>query len=77
MIPQFEIIPSEGAPIKAWKQGVPFDEKAIKQLQETAMLPFIYKWVAAMPDTHWGMEAQRDLVEPIHKLKQILCVKGK
>jgi tRNA-splicing ligase RtcB len=57
LIPQFEIIPSEGAPIKAWKQGVPFDEKAIQQLKETAMLPFIYKWVAAMPDTHWGMGA--------------------
>lgn len=43
--------------IKAWNDGVPFDDNSIQQLQNTASLPFIYKWVAAMPDAHWGMGA--------------------
>ncbi len=46
-----------GAPIKAWVRGVPFDENARKQLENTARLPFIYKWVAAMPDVHSGIGA--------------------
>jgi tRNA-splicing ligase RtcB len=48
---------TEGAPIKAWVRGVPFDDNAKKQLENTARLPFIYKWVAAMPDVHPGIGA--------------------
>jgi tRNA-splicing ligase RtcB len=44
-------------PIKAWVRGVPFDENARKQLENTARLPFVYKWVAAMPDVHSGIGA--------------------
>jgi tRNA-splicing ligase RtcB (3'-phosphate/5'-hydroxy nucleic acid ligase) len=29
-----------------------------------AQLPFIYKWVAAMPDVHWGMGATIGSVIP-------------
>jgi tRNA-splicing ligase RtcB (3'-phosphate/5'-hydroxy nucleic acid ligase) len=47
----------DGAPIKAWVRGVPFDDNARKQLTNTARLPFIYKWVAAMPDVHTGIGA--------------------
>lgn len=39
---------------KAWKHGVEFDEKTIDQLMKTASLPFVYKWIAAMPDAHFG-----------------------
>ncbi len=46
-----------GAPIKAWVQGVPYDASTHQQLQNTARLPFIYKWVAAMPDAHVGIGA--------------------
>jgi tRNA-splicing ligase RtcB len=46
-----------GAPIKAWVRGVPFDENARKQLENTASLPFVFKWVAAMPDVHQGIGA--------------------
>jgi tRNA-splicing ligase RtcB (3'-phosphate/5'-hydroxy nucleic acid ligase) len=52
---QFE--KSESAPIKAWVRGVSFDETAKRQLENTATLPFIFKWVAAMPDVHAGIGA--------------------
>jgi len=44
-------------PIKAWVRGVALDEGARRQLENTASLPFIYKWIAAMPDVHWGLGA--------------------
>jgi tRNA-splicing ligase RtcB len=43
--------------IKAWTRGVPVEQGAREQLKKTADLPFIYKWVAAMPDVHFGMGA--------------------
>jgi tRNA-splicing ligase RtcB len=46
-----------GVPIKAWTVGVPLEDGAVKQLQNIASLPFIHKWVAAMPDAHQGMGA--------------------
>src|SRR5215470_10226211 len=45
----------EAAPIKMWTRGVPVDEKAAQQVLRTARLPFIYKWIAVMPDVHHGM----------------------
>jgi tRNA-splicing ligase RtcB len=45
------------APIKAWVRGVPLDESAQRQLENTARLPFVFKWIAAMPDVHWGLGA--------------------
>ena len=50
-------IPSTNAPIKAWTEGVPVEDKALDQLRTIAGLPFIYKHVAAMPDVHWGLGA--------------------
>lgn len=49
----FEIIPSEGALIKAWNKGVPFGPNAIEQTQKVAKLPFV-KGIALMPDCHFG-----------------------
>ena len=46
-----------GSIIKAWIRGVPVESVAREQLKKTADLPFIYKWLAAMPDVHWGMGA--------------------
>ncbi len=53
----FEVIESEGRPIKAWTKGVPIEESALKQLRNVASLPFIHSHVAVMPDVHWGMGA--------------------
>ena len=61
----YELLETEGgAPIKAWVKGVPFDPKAAQQLRNTARLPFIFKWVAAMPDVHWGLGATVGSVIP-------------
>jgi hypothetical protein len=46
--------PDNGVPIKAWTKGVPLEDAARQQLLNVAQLPFIYKWVAAMPDVHWA-----------------------
>ncbi len=43
-----------GAPIKMWTRGVPVDESSKRQLLNTATMPFIYKWLAVMPDVHFG-----------------------
>ena len=58
------IQPEKGTPIKAWTRGVPVEEAAEKQLLNVAQLPFIYKWVAAMPDVHWGIGATVGSVIP-------------
>jgi len=56
--PSHLTLPVEGGvPIKAWTVGVPFAEGAKEQLERVAQLPFIYKWVAAMPDVHVGIGA--------------------
>ena len=55
----YEVLTNEagGAPIKAWTVGVPFEDEAKQQLRNLAGLPFIHKWVAAMPDVHRGFGA--------------------
>jgi tRNA-splicing ligase RtcB len=53
-----------GVPIKTWTKGVPVEEAAEKQLRNVAMLPFVFKWVAAMPDVHWGIGATVGSVIP-------------
>ena len=54
----YQLIESgRGVPIKAWVKGVPLEKEAEQQLRNVASLPIVYKWVAAMPDVHWGMGA--------------------
>src|SRR5689334_12605955 len=61
----YELIESEGAaPIKAWTRGVAIEEEAARQLRNVARLPIIHKWVAAMPDVHWGIGATVGSVIP-------------
>src|SRR5262245_49970417 len=58
MLAGFNLIqPQTGVPIKAWTKGVTLEAEAEKQLRNVAALPFVYKWVAAMPDVHWGIGA--------------------
>lgn len=56
--------PEKGVPIKAWTKGVPVEEQARKQLMNAAQLPFVFKWIAAMPDVHWGVGATVGSVIP-------------
>lgn len=39
-------------PIKAWTNEI--EDSALSQARNLAMLPFLYKWVALMPDCHVG-----------------------
>jgi tRNA-splicing ligase RtcB len=53
-----------GVPIKAWTKGVQLEDQARQQLLNVAQLPFIFKWIAAMPDVHWGIGATVGSVIP-------------
>jgi len=46
-----------GVPVYLWNKGVHIEEEAIKQLTGLAQMPFVYKHVAAMPDSHYGIGA--------------------
>ena len=56
--------PERGVAIKAWTRGVPVEEEAKKQLLNIASLPFIYRWIAVMPDVHLGKGATVGSVIP-------------
>ncbi|HKY07056.1 MAG TPA: RtcB family protein, partial [Candidatus Binatia bacterium] len=58
------IQPENGVPIKAWTKGVAIEPEAENQLRNVAAMPFVYKWVAAMPDVHWGIGATVGSVIP-------------
>jgi len=63
--PGYALIEGEsGVPIKAWVRGVALEDAARQQLLNVAQLPIVYKWVAAMPDVHWGMGATVGSVIP-------------
>jgi tRNA-splicing ligase RtcB (3'-phosphate/5'-hydroxy nucleic acid ligase) len=50
--------------IKLWNKHVTIEDAALKQLDEVASMPFVKPYVAAMPDTHWGMGATVGSVIP-------------
>jgi tRNA-splicing ligase RtcB len=61
----YDVLQGEtGVPVKAWTRGVPVEDSARQQLLNVAQLPFIYRWIAAMPDVHWGMGATVGSVIP-------------
>lgn len=61
----YQIDHKEGSvPVKRWTRGVAVEAEALRQLSNIAKLPFIHKWVAAMPDVHWGMGATIGSVIP-------------
>lgn len=67
MTRQYEVFESSGQPIKAWVRGVDVDDGAKQQLRAIASLPFIHKWVAAMPDVHVGKGATVGSVVATHR----------
>src|SRR5687767_8972040 len=61
----YNLIRSDGGvPIKAWTKGVSMEEPAKQQLLNAAQLPIIHKWIAAMPDVHYGIGATVGSVIP-------------
>ncbi len=54
----------DGGLVKMWTRGVAVEDAARAQLANVASLPFIHKWVAVMPDVHWGMGATIGSVIP-------------
>ena len=58
------VIQEGGTPIRLWTQGVPVEDQARAQLINTSKMPFIYKWMAVMPDVHLGMGATIGSVIP-------------
>ena len=64
----YEVLESgTGGLTKMWTRGVPVEDSALEQLRNVASMPFIHKWVAAMPDVHWGRGATVGSVIPTHK----------
>ncbi len=55
-------------PIKVWTDDV--ETSAAQQLIRTGALPFVFRHVAAMPDTHWGMGAT---VGSVIATKEAIC----
>lgn len=60
----YEMVDSDGAPIKAFTRGVFFEDQAKQQLRNIAGLPFIHSHIAAMPDVHMGKGATVGSVIP-------------
>lgn len=58
------MLDSYGPRIRAWTQGVEFEQEAFNQVYNVAGLPFIHKHVAVMPDVHWGIGATVGSVIP-------------
>ena len=56
-----------GVPLKMWTQGVPVEQQAMRQLQNAARLPIVFKHIAAMPDVHFGVGATVGSVIPTVK----------
>ncbi|HWP09768.1 MAG TPA: RtcB family protein [Polyangiaceae bacterium] len=52
-----QVIETRNVPIKAWIDGVAFEDAARRQVENVASLPFVHSHVALMPDVHWGMGA--------------------
>lgn len=65
---KYEVLKEDyGLPVKAWVNGVTIEDEAKKQLLNAATMPFIYKWIAAMPDVHSGIGATVGSVIPTKK----------
>lgn len=65
MTSSYEVLHEQGHyPVKAWTRGVSFDENSRQQLLNIATLPFIHKWIAVMPDVHFGKGATIGSVIP-------------
>jgi tRNA-splicing ligase RtcB len=59
-----ELILTGRSPVKAWVDGVEFEEAARQQVAAMASLPFIHSHIAIMPDVHAGIGATVGSVIP-------------
>jgi tRNA-splicing ligase RtcB (3'-phosphate/5'-hydroxy nucleic acid ligase) len=62
----YEVFNAGSSVVKAWTQGVVVEDEARAQLLRIASLPFVHKWVAAMPDVHVGIGATVGSVVPTY-----------
>jgi tRNA-splicing ligase RtcB (3'-phosphate/5'-hydroxy nucleic acid ligase) len=60
----YDVMTTPQGLVKMWTRGVAVEDAARQQLANVAAMPFIHKWVAAMPDVHWGMGATIGSVIP-------------
>src|SRR5688500_19207094 len=63
----YDVIETEGVPIKAWTRGVQIEDSARKQLENVARLPIVFRHVAVMPDVHFGIGATVGSVVPTER----------
>lgn len=54
MTRNYQFVESGGSPIKAWVNGVEFDDNTREQVKKTSRLPFVHG-VSLMPDVHLGI----------------------
>lgn len=54
-MPIMKVISTDHVPVKIWTDNA--EPESLKQLVNTARLPFVFKHVAAMPDVHFGIGA--------------------
>ncbi len=54
---EYDVIETDGVPIKAWTRGVDIEQSARRQLENVARLPIVFRHVAVMPDVHFGIGA--------------------
>ena len=45
---------NDRVPIKVWLKEEELEENVLEQAKDLAKLPFVFKWVALMPDCHYG-----------------------
>lgn len=62
--PNYNVMAGINCPVKMWNKHVKIEEKALDQLLQITAMPFVKPYVAAMPDTHWGMGATVGSVIP-------------
>lgn len=60
----YEVKQFEKGFVKMWTKHVEVEESALEQLRNVANMPFIFNYVAAMPDVHTGMGATVGSVIP-------------
>ncbi len=58
------IVVEGGVPVRAWVNGVLFEDGARLQAERTARLPFVHNHIALMPDVHYGRGATVGSVIP-------------
>ncbi len=60
-------VTEKGVPVKAWDQGCAGRRSGSSQRRSclnAAQMPFVFQWIAAMPDVHWGIGATVGSVIP-------------